>query len=356
MASGQDQNQPLLDYSNAGPGILVGCYILAFIATVSVALRFWARKLTSLRPELDDYLVLSALIAHHGVAGAATVQVLIGGVGRDMRIVSQDPSAVVTLFKMFFVSEIFYGFSSSLVKLGLLVFYCRVFPTKALIDTMPTAQGLLVSRTSAAPGNDLLGHNIIFSGQFDSKLYRGPLYFGTADTRNIETADVKVEEDWDIRYISSWWQTGPNFKHTLTPSEQFVTPGAATAVEIYAAITGACLPTLKPVYRKLRYGDPYCSSKSTPVDGIITIGRIPNKQKDNIGDEETYERLDTDGESTPAFYRSTSQVHVINQGGRPSSPTHSTVIPLEKVIVEKDITWPANTKCVGSVVDSDTTG
>ena len=82
----------------------------------------------------------------------------------------------------------------------------------------------------------------------------------------------------------------------LTPSEQFVTPGAATVVEIYTAIIGACLPTLKPVYRKLRYGNPYYPSKSTPVDGIITIGRISSKQKHSTGNEEAYERLDTDEE------------------------------------------------------------
>ena len=45
-------------------------------------------------------------------------------------------------------------------------------------------------------------------------------------------------------------------------TEQFVVSGVVTVVEVYVAIIGACLPTLVPVYRRLRYGDPLKSSSN----------------------------------------------------------------------------------------------
>lgn len=40
------------------------------------------------------------------------------------------------------------------------------------------------------------------------------------------------------------------------PPEQVATSGTATVIEVYVAIIGACLPSLVPIYRQLRYGDP----------------------------------------------------------------------------------------------------
>ncbi|KAI9147591.1 hypothetical protein HJFPF1_12619 [Paramyrothecium foliicola] len=49
-------------------------------------------------------------------------------------------------------------------------------------------------------------------------------------------------------------------------TKQFVVPGMATIVEIYVAIVAACLPTLMPLYRKLRYG--------TAVSTVVVSGTL----------------------------------------------------------------------------------
>lgn len=93
--------QPPLDYSDDGPGLIIGSHFLGSLATIVVALRFWARRLTRQPVGADDYLCLAALITHHVVLTATRVCVQKGGIGRDMRITStEDPESVVILFQV----------------------------------------------------------------------------------------------------------------------------------------------------------------------------------------------------------------------------------------------------------------
>jgi hypothetical protein len=101
MSSPQPGFQPPLDYSNNGPGIVISCTILAFIATVCVGLRFWSKRLVRLPWGLDDNLVLAALLMHHAFLASSPVSVGIGGLGRDIRLVAmQNPNNIVVLFKV----------------------------------------------------------------------------------------------------------------------------------------------------------------------------------------------------------------------------------------------------------------
>lgn len=75
----------------------------------------------------------------------------------------------------------------------------------------------------------------------------------------------------------------------LPGAEQYVLMGAATMVETFVAIIGACSVTLKPVFLYLRYGDPTGSTASSApgsgqrkptqswAEGIKTIGRITGR-------------------------------------------------------------------------------
>lgn len=93
--------QPPLDYSNDGPGIIIGCTILAAVSTVFVGARFWARKLTRQPFGWDDWLCLAALLVQHVLMAAVNVMVTQGGLGRDNRItVAEDPNSVVILFQV----------------------------------------------------------------------------------------------------------------------------------------------------------------------------------------------------------------------------------------------------------------
>lgn len=104
MPPSQVPTQPPADYSDDGPGMIASCSVLAFLAllvTAAVILRFWARRLTCLGLGLDDYLALSALIAHHGILAGYIAGVIIGGLGQDIRITLKDnPDAIKFLFKV----------------------------------------------------------------------------------------------------------------------------------------------------------------------------------------------------------------------------------------------------------------
>lgn len=64
----------------------------------------------------------------------------------------------------------------------------------------------------------------------------------------------------------------------LTPSpEQYVTMWIATAVEIWIAIIGACLPTVLPACRKLRYGTAREGSSGANRSLTMYQGQTPGK-------------------------------------------------------------------------------
>jgi hypothetical protein len=81
--------------------LLIGWSILAFLSTVAVALRLWARKATGIVLRIDDYLAVAALVTQHASLCAGFVMVIIGGVGRDtIMTTTENPGSVVTLFKV----------------------------------------------------------------------------------------------------------------------------------------------------------------------------------------------------------------------------------------------------------------
>ncbi|KAI0810059.1 hypothetical protein GGR55DRAFT_695856 [Xylaria sp. FL0064] len=125
--------QQPLDYSNSGPGIVISGSIVGFITTAVVALRFWARRLTRQELGLDDWLCLASLLFQHAVMASSAVGAINGGLGRDMRlVVSENPSSIAVLFQATLVGEIAYTFSSPLIKLSVLAFYRRIFPTRVV--------------------------------------------------------------------------------------------------------------------------------------------------------------------------------------------------------------------------------
>lgn len=100
MAS-QATIQPPLDYHNSGRGLIVSCSVLASVAIVCVALRFWSKRLVHIPWGIDDYLILGALIAQHVFLALGITMVVVGGVGRDIRLVEEDnPMKLVYLYRV----------------------------------------------------------------------------------------------------------------------------------------------------------------------------------------------------------------------------------------------------------------
>lgn len=122
--------EPPLDYSDDIAPMAASTWTLLGLATLAIILRFFSKRLLRAPWQVDDYLALLALIFHHGLFAASAVAVIRGGVGRDMRLVAaEDPNNIVVLLKSFFAGEVMYGLSNTTVKLSVIAFYHRIFPT-----------------------------------------------------------------------------------------------------------------------------------------------------------------------------------------------------------------------------------
>lgn len=112
------------------------------------------------------------------------------------------------------------------------------------------------------------------------------------------------------------------------------------------AIIGACLPTLVPVYRKLRYGDPLQShtdaiSRDTPIRGGISA-----RKKEFGNGDGSFERLDKSEDAL------TLGTHLNNHRVKVSSPRgdkdliymSSETYPMEGIMVRHDLVWSEQSK------------
>jgi hypothetical protein len=128
----------------------------------------------------------------------------------------------------------------------------------------------------------------------------------------------------------------------------------ATVVEIYVAIIGACAVTLVPVYRKIRHGDAWVSSKGGSRGGpsgamggrsgpgvsgsdthhLKTFGQRSTRERINDNDSEEY----LHGGLGAANWRDTN---VTSGGHKGRGDDASDEMPLEVVVVKKevDMTW-----------------
>lgn len=145
------EDQSPLDYTDKGTGLVAPAIVLSFVATIVTLARFWARKLTLQSFGLDEWLCLAALLAQHVFLAACGVSVFHGGMGRDIRIsAAEDPESLGVLSKVWgsrlhhevsvnanirqsiIVTNVAWTLSSPLIKLSVLAFYWRLFPTRTV--------------------------------------------------------------------------------------------------------------------------------------------------------------------------------------------------------------------------------
>ncbi|CAI6096060.1 unnamed protein product [Clonostachys chloroleuca] len=319
--------QAPLDYSDSGPGAVIVFSILSFFTTTVVILRFLAKRLTRQTLGADDWLCLAALLIHHAFMIASCVGVVQGGMRRDVRITAvENPNSVVIFFQCLFIAEVAYTYSSPLVKLSVLAFYWRIFPTSGMklgckiIGAMCIAWCIAVSildfvqcrplkafwylELRALPTTrcvDTVLHflaNSIANAFIDFLTISLPIYevckLHTSTERKFKVAFVFLLGG--IALAASLvrtattnviWRKGlGNFTSKSNRKSLFASNLWSQAwrpyIEIYVAIIGACTPTLMPFYRKLRYGEytasqtGVCSSKHTlgiSVNGGIVSGK-----------------------------------------------------------------------------------
>lgn len=83
--------------NDSGHAIVAINIILAFIATMTCAARFWARKLTGLNWSWDDWLALASLLVNHAFM-AITVNAAFHGLGQSMTVLLETSPASIPVF------------------------------------------------------------------------------------------------------------------------------------------------------------------------------------------------------------------------------------------------------------------
>ncbi|KAK2052452.1 hypothetical protein LY76DRAFT_491844, partial [Colletotrichum caudatum] len=115
---------PLAD---RGPELSGTTTTLLILATIFVGLRFWARWLIKFKYGADDWLMVAALAVTF-TAGAINYAMIAQGLGRHAATLSLDMQ--VQFLKLLLTFECIYVTAVMLVKISLLLMYCRIFPSR----------------------------------------------------------------------------------------------------------------------------------------------------------------------------------------------------------------------------------
>ncbi|GAW16378.1 hypothetical protein ANO14919_058040 [Xylariales sp. No.14919] len=334
---------PQVDGSDDSVGVYVCILILAFFATLSVALRFWARRLTRASWQIDDYLALIALLVHHGLIPVFTTGIELGGLGKDTRLFTMThPSATKFLFQAFFAGEIIFAISSPLIKLSVLSLYWRIFPTRTMklaciaLASLTITWGIVIGVFNFLVCKPLHAFwNLELQKSPDTKCIDIIWFWlgNSASNCAIDLAILILPIHEVVKLHSSiskkiglcavFLLGSAAFAASLTrtisdvllrnvemtnPNKQFTIPAGFTVIEVYVAIIGACLPTLIPVYRRLRYGDTLrrtrpSNPKGKTIRSIKTIGQISYRSHRRPVNESSTESLHIDHSFQPLDYQ-----------------------------------------------------
>ncbi|KAK0610017.1 hypothetical protein B0T17DRAFT_603427 [Bombardia bombarda] len=140
-----------------GTSILILMPIFMFIDLVAVALRFYARSLTSQRCGLDDWLVLASLAGQAVLSSIAISSVVDGVVGHHLdwwasldpppsfRVVNAHADeSVAPAMKYVFAFTIIYFAIESLSKLAIVIFYRRLFSLRIIRTILDITAAVMV--------------------------------------------------------------------------------------------------------------------------------------------------------------------------------------------------------------------
>ncbi|KAK2600550.1 hypothetical protein N8I77_010077 [Diaporthe amygdali] len=354
--------------SDSGPGLVISCSILGFISTVFVLLRFWARRLTRQSFGLDGWLCLAALLCHHAVLAAAGITVYKGGLGRDIRITStQDPNSVVWLFQGVFIGEVGYTYSSPLIKLSVLSFYWRIFPTPfvkmgcKILGAASIAWCIAITildfvqcrpleafwylELQVLPTTKCLDPTLCFLG---NSIVNAIIDFFTLVLPLHEVSKLYISTKKKLVIGSVFLLGGIAFAASMVRSiatgimvREGVTnfTRTATVVEIYVAIIGACMPTLVPIYRQLRYGDPL-KSNTTGISKQTLPVKGSSAQKKHLDNTGSFERLsNTDNDFMSDDYRDNRRVNISSRQAGAPGYNQGESYQMDGVMVTQKTVW-----------------
>ncbi|KAK3942539.1 hypothetical protein QBC46DRAFT_362544 [Diplogelasinospora grovesii] len=135
---------PSAEYIGYRVEVFVG--VFAALQIAAVALRFYARSLTSKASDLDDWLVFISLLGQMVAGGIAIGGVKQAAIGYHVSYVEQtNPEALTTFFKYLVAISAWYYVTVSISKVAICVLYRRLFPQRSVFIVLCITVGILVS-------------------------------------------------------------------------------------------------------------------------------------------------------------------------------------------------------------------
>ncbi|KAJ3578504.1 hypothetical protein NPX13_g2060 [Xylaria arbuscula] len=360
-------------------GYVGGIIFLGVLASVTVALRFWARRLSGLGASSDDWLALFALLVHHGLGALVIVAFLQWGVGFDLPVLlSAAPWASVEQLKLMFITTVLYGTASTSIRLSVIIFFLRIFPTPIVkrgayaltvlcIAWFITVEGLYLGMCrpiaymwdSSIKGGTCLDvkWGIIIPAIFNVIIDAATVLLPIREVMKLHLSKEKKLFIIGIFCIGGL-ATGASLARLVAISLYLNRPpnGAnqspalligITTIEIYIAIIAACAPALVPVYKKVRgiqSPDGTLRTHRTgysirPTDAQsrthLTGGSKPTLNRSTRRDSEDEERFFKRIEEPSVLYPSRDREFWTDISARPGSEA----IPMEGIRVQRDVTW-----------------
>ncbi|KAI0424826.1 hypothetical protein F5Y09DRAFT_126161 [Xylaria sp. FL1042] len=368
-----------LGICHASWGYIGATAFLVVLSSLAVALRFWSRRISGLGIYTDDWLALFTLIVHHGLAATIFIAFLVDGLGFDKLTLATDKHAENELQKLYFIGTILYGTGLTSIRLSVIVFYFRTFPTAivrrggyilaaASIAWFITIEVLNLALCRPIPSlwdPTVPGHHclsapasIIVPGAFNVVIDAATVGLPIYEIMKLNLSREKRNFVFGILCIGIL-ATAAGLARLISMSlylhETDDGTGATSALlsattgfEIYIAIIAACAPTLVPVYKRFRGRR---MSSDTPIPHRSGYTTKPPK-----GQPHTY----LNGASKPAlsrtalresddeerFFKRLDDIHVLvpakergefwtDISARPASEG----VPIGGIRVQRDVTW-----------------
>ncbi|KAI1289074.1 hypothetical protein F5Y03DRAFT_64217 [Xylaria venustula] len=362
-----------LGICHASWGYIAVTAVLAILSTFAVALRFWSRRLSGLKIYADDWVALFTLIVHHGLGATIFIAFIADGLGFDTLTLATDQRAAMELHKLFFIGAILYGAGLTGLRLSVILFYFRTFPTlvirrggyilaTACVAWFITVEALSLSLCRPIPyrwdrsisgGRCLTAPaGIVVPGAFNVVIDAATVALPIHEVTKLNSSREKKLFIYGIFGIGGL-ATAASLARLVSVSLylNYKGPdgtGATTGFELYIGIIAACAPTLVPVYKSFR-GKRMPSD--TPIPNRTGFTTKPSKRqsrtyhngtsksalsrtalRESDDEERIFKRMDDIHVLVPAKERGEFWTDI---SARPASEG----VPIGGIRVQRDVTW-----------------
>ncbi|KAF5630076.1 integral membrane protein [Fusarium sp. NRRL 52700] len=332
---------------NEGPSLIIVSAVSIPFALSVVAIRIWARHRKRMALERDDFMILLSLPLLWATAGVAIASVAYGGVGKPLAVnMAQDPNrlgrAQLVCGNPLFLTEFVYGTVLCTIKVGILLMYYRIFPTKSMRIGGYILGGMtfswwigiiFASIFQCSPvdkawkpfmkGGTCLDKNRFFIGNsipnivMDAMIIALPVFevskVQVPRSQKIAIAGIfllggliVIISCIRLKYIVALLQAGQEADFTKLIS----TPWIWTVIEPSVGILCACLPTMQPLLYVLFGRFITKTTQDRSKEGIITIGgsgqKSADRQKGPIKDGPFRRLHDNDSAEEPVLWPETT--------------------------------------------------